>query len=54
VSYGDARPGDLFFYPHHVAIYIGGGQIVHASTSSTGIIVGNAGYRPLSCIRRLL
>ena len=54
VSYGDARPGDLFFYPHHVAIYIGGGQIVHASTSSTGIIVGNAGYRPISCIRRLL
>lgn len=34
VSEGDLQPGDLvFFYPgslHHVAIYIGGGEVVHA------------------------
>ncbi len=54
VSYSQARPGDLFFYSHHVAIYIGGGRIIHASSPSTGIIYGNAHYRTIECIRRLL
>ncbi|MDD6069877.1 MAG: peptidoglycan endopeptidase, partial [Clostridiales bacterium] len=29
----------------HVTMYIGGGQVVHASSSTTGIIVSNIGYR---------
>ncbi len=51
ISYKDAQPGDLLFYGSsrsnisHVAIYIGGGQIVHANDSKTGIIVSNAYYR---------
>ena len=41
----NAQPGDLICYSGHVALYIGNGQIVHASNSKTGIIVSGAGYR---------
>ena len=37
-----AQPGDIICYSGHVGIYIGNGQIVHASTSKTGIIVSSA------------
>ena len=50
ISASDAKPGDLFFYGSgssisHVAIYIGNGQIVHASNKRDGIKVSNAFYR---------
>lgn len=55
VSYSEAQPGDLICYSGHVAIYIGGGKIVHASTQKTGIKVGNnAQYRPILCVRRIV
>lgn len=58
VSTSELQPGDLLFYGSggisHVAIYIGNGQIVHASTESTGIIVSNAFYRNPICCRSLL
>ncbi len=53
-SLEEARPGDLCCYPGHVGIYIGGGQIVHASTAATGIKYSNANYRPIVCIRRIV
>lgn len=54
VSYGEAQPGDLICYSGHVGIYIGGGKIVHASTEKTGIKVGNAGYRAIVAVRRII
>ncbi len=49
----NAQPGDLICYSGHVALYIGNGQIVHASNSRTGIIVSNADYRKILAIRRI-
>ena len=54
VSYSEAQPGDLICYAGHVAIYIGNGQIVHASTPSTGIKVGTATYRTILSVRRIV
>ncbi len=52
-SLAEAQPGDIICYSGHVGIYIGGNQIVHASTSKTGIIVSNASYRNILAIRRI-
>lgn len=49
----NAQPGDIICYSGHVGIYIGNGQIVHASNSKTGIIVSNASYRKILAIRRI-
>lgn len=56
----EVQPGDLLFYNNggttiqHVAIYIGNGQIVHASTPKTGIIVSNAYYQTPCGATRIL
>lgn len=55
VSYSEAQPGDLICYGGHVAIYMGDGQIVHASNSVDGIKVSsNAAYRTILSVRRLV
>ena len=59
ISTSELKPGDLIFYGrgstiNHVAIYIGGGQIVHASNKRDGIKISNYMYRtPLKCVRVL-
>ena len=50
IALSEIQPGDLIFYANgdyinHVALYIGGGQIIHASNSKTGIITSTAYYR---------
>ena len=57
VDFGSLQPGDLIFYNStgsidHVAIYIGGSQIVHAANSRKGIIISDAYYQTPVCARR--
>ncbi len=59
ISASDAKPGDLFFYGkggvvNHVAIYIGGGQVINASNPRSGIKISNAYYRTPYAVRRVI
>ncbi len=54
VSYAEAQPGDIIYYGGHVGIYIGNGQIVHASTERTGIKITAATYRSIVTVRRIV
>ena len=54
VSYSEAQPGDVIYYGGHVGIYIGNGQIVHASTERTGIKITSATYRSIITVRRII
>lgn len=59
IKASEAKPGDLFFYGHggvigHVAIYIGNGQIVHASNKRDGIKISNCSYRTVIKVVRIL
>lgn len=59
VSLNALQPGDLVFYApsgriSHVAMYIGGGKIVHASTPRTGIVVSSVSYSTPYCARRIV
>ncbi len=57
INSSDARPGDLVFYGSgsyisHVAMYIGNGQVIHASNPRTGIKISNMYYRsPIKVVR---
>lgn len=52
VSIGSVQAGDIIYYGNHVGIYIGNGQIVHASTAKTGIKISSYTYRTPICARR--
>ena len=59
VSADQMRPGDLIFYGNgsrinHVAMYIGNGQVVHASTERTGIKTSPWNYRTPARIKNVL
>ena len=56
VSKGALQPGDLVFFYRpvsHVAIYIGGGRVVHASTSGQPVKISNLGDMPFATARRI-
>ena len=60
ISSAEMRPGDLIFYAgsggtiNHVAIYIGNGQVCHASNAKTGIKISSWNYRSPARIRNVL
>lgn len=59
VSLSSLQPGDLIFYRNgsrigHVALYIGGGRVVHASNKKDGIKISNYRYRQPACARRII
>lgn len=56
VSLSDLQPGDLLFYHGfgHVAIYIGNGQVVHASNAQTGIKISQYNYSNIDKAVRIL
>ena len=59
ITMSEAQPGDLIFYAkggriNHVAIYIGGGQVVHASSPKTGIKISKYNYRTPEKVVRVL
>ena len=58
IDISEVQPGDLVFYGgksiHHVAMYIGNGQVVHAQSSDTGIVVSSMYYNtPTRAVRIL-
>lgn len=55
VSYSQKQPGDIICYNGHVAMYIGNGKIVHASSRKTVIKISQrANYRSIVCVRRIV
>lgn len=59
ISVSDVQPGDLLFYGNgsgisHVALYIGNGQIVHASSRKTGIKISKYNYKTPKCAVSIL
>lgn len=48
-----ARPGDVLCYSGHVALYMGGNRIIHASNPRDGIKISRATYRSILSIRRM-
>ncbi|MBR1635140.1 MAG: C40 family peptidase [Lachnospiraceae bacterium] len=58
ISAAEAVPGDLFFYGsgtiNHVGIYVGNGQIIHASNKRTGIKLSSAYYQAPVRVTRLM
>lgn len=53
VSESEMQPGDIVCYSGHVGIYIGNGQIVHASNAKEGIKISNYNYRTVVAVRRI-
>ena len=53
VSQSKMQPGDIVCYSGHVGIYIGNGQIVHASNARDGIKISSAYYKSILAVRRI-
>ncbi len=58
IDVSEIQPGDLVFYGgksiHHVALYIGNGQVVHAQSTKTGIVVSSMYYNTPTRAARIL
>ena len=54
ISYSEAEPGDLLYFPGHYGLYLGDGKMIHASNRRTGVIISNVGNRKILAVRRLV
>ncbi len=59
VEFSNIQAGDLIFYSNgskinHVALYIGNGQVIHASNPKVGIIITSYDYRHPSKAKRII
>lgn len=55
VSINDMQAGDIICFSGHVALYMGNGKMIHASSPTTGIIISNVGYggHSILAVRRI-
>jgi len=54
ISYSEAQPGDLLYFPGHYGLYLGNGKMIHASSSAHCVTIGNVGNRKILAVRRLV
>lgn len=54
ISYSEAQPGDLLYFPGHYGLYLGNGQMIHASSSAHCVTIGSVGNRRILAVRRLI
>ena len=54
ISYDEAQPGDLLYFPGHYGLYLGDGQMIHASSSAHCVTIGSVGNRKILAVRRLI
>ncbi len=58
ISFEEIQPGDIICYGKskctHVALYIGGGQIIHAANSRKGVVIYEADYDNILAIKNII
>lgn len=54
ISYSEAQPGDLLYFPGHYGLYLGDGMMIHASSSAHCVTIGSVGNRRILAVRRLV
>ena len=54
ISYSEAQPGDLLYFPGHYGLYLGDGMMIHASSSAHCVTISSVGNRKILAVRRLV
>lgn len=54
VSYSNAQPGDILYFPGHFGMYIGNGMMVHAANPSKDVCIEGVWGRSILDVRRIV